>query len=177
MTAIKTQSLYVCVLFRLHDNLTSSTINGFLWSNNKVFFQQSKMLLLWKITILHIFDRFGVHTTKKKPFKETLSCPYSNPLICLIQSNFFLIKETVFWVKNWTSRKQFLWLKKNYFDTRSKKTFLLLKKVLLIQIMFFDVNRSISLYQRTFLWINNTFFNSKKLFLHRTAMNKFVWFK
>ena len=50
-----------------------------------------------------------------------------------------------------------------------RKNFFELKKDLLTQIMFFDVKNSISLNQRTFFWINKTFFNSNKFSLDRVS--------
>ena len=65
VTAIKNRRPYICLFFSLRDNLTSSSINGLLWSNFKILFAK-KMLFSSKSTILHIFDFFEDHTTKKK---------------------------------------------------------------------------------------------------------------
>ena len=46
-----------------------------------------------------------------------------------------------------------------------------------IQLIFFNVNKSITLDQRKFFWINKTFFNSKKYFLWPQIKEMFLWFK
>ena len=67
--------------------------------------------------------------------------------------------------------------RKNSLIYGQRKNFFALKKVLLIQIMFFNVNKSISLDLRTFFWINKTFFNSKKFFHCPYITDIFLWFK
>ena len=58
-----------------------------------------------------------------------------------------------------------------------RKNIFELKKVFLIQKIFFNVNKSISLDKRKFFWINKTFFNSKKFFLWPYIKEMFLWFK
>ena len=74
---------------------------------------------------------------------------------------------------NHTPRKQILWIKETFIWYKVKEKMSELKKVLLIKKMFFNVNKSLSLDQRKFFWINNTFFYLKKFFINRVSKKQF----